>query len=149
MADRVTETEEVVANPDGTFTWTQSRHPVRVRQGGQWRPTDLTLAHRPDGSIGPVAASVDLRLSRGGADMPLVVAAKQGHEVGLRWADALPEPVLDGPSATYPGVLPEVDLVVTALPTGFSQVLVVKRPRRRETRSWSESPSARTSGTPR
>jgi hypothetical protein len=67
-----------------------------------------------DGTIGPRVAAVDLRLSGGGAQSPLVVVADSGLEVGLGWQGSLPAPVLEGPTATYPEVLPGVDLTVTA-----------------------------------
>ncbi|MFC6020040.1 LamG-like jellyroll fold domain-containing protein [Plantactinospora solaniradicis] len=45
----------------------------------------------------------------------------------MSWpAGALPTPVVSGDSATYPDLLPDVDLVVRATWTGFSHVLVVK-----------------------
>ncbi|RZS36373.1 concanavalin A-like lectin/glucanase superfamily protein [Herbihabitans rhizosphaerae] len=116
----------MLAHPDGSLSWSQSLRPVRVRQGDSWRGVDLTLARRADGVVAPVAAPVDLRLSGGGTSSPLVVLGRDGREIGLGWAGALPEPVLSGPTATYPNVLPDVDLVVTVDVTGFSQVLVVK-----------------------
>ncbi|RZQ63509.1 LamG-like jellyroll fold domain-containing protein [Amycolatopsis suaedae] len=128
IASRTTETDEVSANPDGTVTWRQSAQPERVLRDGTWRPVDLTLRRQGDGSVAPVAAAVDLRLSGGGAESPLVVAAREGYEVGLRWPGTLPEPALDGASARYAEVLPGVDLVVTASVLGFHQVLVVKTP---------------------
>src|SRR6185437_12258612 len=39
-----TETEQIVAEPDGTSQLTQSSEPVRVYQQGAWRPIDLGLA---------------------------------------------------------------------------------------------------------
>ena len=120
-----TETEQVFANPDGTFTLSQSVLPVRVRRGAGWVPVDTTLHRRADGSIAPAAAAVDLTLSGGGA-AALVRVSKDGHEFGLGWPGALPAPVLDGSVATYPEVLPGVDLAVTVSVLGFSEVLVVK-----------------------
>lgn len=138
VADKTSETEEVLANPDGTFTLNQNLRPVRVQQDGEWTPVDLTLERRADGSIGPVAAAVHLRLSGGGEQGPLVVLGEDGHEVGLGWTGALPTPMLDGPTATYAEVLPGVDLTVTADVEGFSQLLVVK------TREAAQNPALRT-----
>ncbi|WP_162184952.1 LamG-like jellyroll fold domain-containing protein [Allokutzneria albata] len=99
--------------------------PVRVRVNGSWRPIDLTLTKRSDGSVGPVAAGLDLRLSGGGTG-PLVVLGHDTRTVGLDWSAALPAPVLSGPTATYRDVLPGVDLAVRAEVEGFRQMLVVK-----------------------
>lgn len=132
VLDKTDEVTEVRANPDGTFTWTQHVRPVRVKQSGKWTPVDTTLIRRSDGSVGPRATVVELTLSGGGkgskARGPLVKMAANGTEAGLDWQTDLPEPVLDGPTATYPEVLPGVDLKVTADVLGYSQLLVVKTP---------------------
>ncbi|WP_173141957.1 LamG domain-containing protein [Kibdelosporangium persicum] len=120
------ETNEVVANPDGRLTWTQHARPVRIRQGDDWSPVDATLVRRPDGTVAPKAASVDLTLSGGGDKSPIVKVGRNGIEVGLGWSRPLPEPRLEGATAIYPEVLPGVDLKVTVNTTGFNQVLVVK-----------------------
>nr|CTQ95873.1 putative hydrolase [Kibdelosporangium sp. MJ126-NF4] len=122
------ESNEVIAKPDGRVTWTQHLRPVRVRQGDNWAPVDTTLVRRPDGIVAPKTVSVDLALSGGGDKSPIVKVGKNGVEVGLGWSRPLPEPQLDGSTATYPEVLPGVDLKVTADVTGFNQVLVVKTP---------------------
>ncbi|MFD0479756.1 hypothetical protein ACFQ0B_75140 [Nonomuraea thailandensis] len=44
----------------------------------------------------------------------------------LGWTGALPKPTLSGDTATYPEVMPGVDLQVTADVDGFSHLLVVK-----------------------
>ncbi|WP_258053785.1 hypothetical protein [Streptomyces sp. Ru72] len=50
----------------------------------------------------------------------------KGRELKLGWPTALPEPQLDGATATYAEVLPDVDLKLTALSTGYTSILVVK-----------------------
>ncbi|MFC0429723.1 LamG domain-containing protein [Kutzneria buriramensis] len=129
VTSRLSETEEVSAQPDGSLVWRQYTRPVRVRRGNQWVPVDTTLAVRPDGSIGPKASTLDISLSAGGpgsAARPLVKLGNKGAEVGLTWTGDLPRPTLDGATATYPEVWPGVDLAVTADSMGFSEVLVVK-----------------------
>ena len=49
----------------------------------------------------------------------------------MGWSGELPEPVLAGTKATYPEVLPSIDLAVEATRTGFEQFVVVKSPGRR------------------
>ncbi|WP_447005925.1 LamG-like jellyroll fold domain-containing protein [Saccharothrix isguenensis] len=126
-----TETDEVRAHPDGTLTLVQHVQPVRVRRGEGWAPVDLTLERKPDGSFGPKASTVEVAFSPGGkraADEPLAKVVQGGREVGLRWDGALPEPVVDGATLTYPDVLPDVDLRVEAHHEGFSELLVIKTP---------------------
>ncbi|WP_436495335.1 LamG-like jellyroll fold domain-containing protein [Actinokineospora sp. HUAS TT18] len=130
VLDKTDEITEVRANQDGSFTWTQHVRPVRVKQAGKWVTADTTLVRRADGSIGPKAAVVDLALSGGGKGSrgSLARVAANGVEAGLGWIEDLPEPVLDGSTATYREVLPGVDIKVTADVLGYSEVLVVKTP---------------------
>ncbi|WP_447006687.1 LamG-like jellyroll fold domain-containing protein [Saccharothrix isguenensis] len=124
-----TETDELRADPDGTMTLIQYVQPVRIRRGDAWVAVDLTLERKPDGTLGPKAGPVEMAFSGGGPnDAPIAKVARDGNEVGLKWSGDLPEPVLDGPRATYPDVLPGVDLEVEAGLKGFSEVLVVKTP---------------------
>ncbi|WP_133306055.1 LamG-like jellyroll fold domain-containing protein [Microbispora triticiradicis] len=125
VLDRRTENRTVYANSDGTFTLEQSPLPVRVRRGAGWAAVDTTLRAEPDGTIAPVATAVGLSLS-GGGDGPFATISDQGRELSMSWPGKLPAPEIEGASATYPEVLPGVDLRVTASVTGFSEVLVVK-----------------------
>ncbi|MFF9913797.1 LamG-like jellyroll fold domain-containing protein [Streptomyces sp. NPDC013457] len=120
----------VFANPDGsTFTLEESAVPVRVAvPGGGWRAPDATLVRRSDGSIGPKAAAAEMSFSRGGNKDALVSIAESGRSLALEWPGRLPAPRLDGASAVYPDVLPDVDLKVTATVESFQHVLVVKTP---------------------
>lgn len=126
VAGRTTETIEVLANPDGSFTHVEHIQPVRAKRGDNWVPIDLNLRKRADGLIEPAAAPGDVRFSGGGNGQALAILGRDGREVGLGWEGALPAPVLSGNTATYPEVLPGADLVVRATVTGFSQLLVVK-----------------------
>ncbi|MGW5265832.1 LamG domain-containing protein [Microbispora sp. NPDC004025] len=125
-----TEFTTTYANPDGqSFRLEQSTTPVRVKgPDGAWVPPDATLERRDDGSVGPVAAAVGISFSGGGDGGSLVTMTRDGRTLALGWPGALPAPVLDGPNATYPDVLPDVDLRMTATTEGFRQVLIVKTP---------------------
>ncbi|MGH3859688.1 hypothetical protein [Actinokineospora sp.] len=117
VADLMSETSEVVANPDGSMTLTRHVEPVRVRRDGGWVPVDTTLVRRADGTLGPKAAVIDLSLSGARSEQHgdmLVTAAVGGKQVGLGWSGALPEPVLSGDVATYVDVLPGVDVKIQA-----------------------------------
>ena len=120
-----TATDTVVANPTGTLTLTRSALPVRKRVGGSWVALDPGLRRTADGTVTPTVTTNDLTLSGGGAG-PLAKMTVAGRSLALSLPMTLPAPTLSGPTATYAGVLPDVDLQVTADPYGgFSEVLVV------------------------
>ncbi|MDT0331473.1 LamG-like jellyroll fold domain-containing protein [Nocardiopsis lambiniae] len=122
-----TETTRHLANPDGGFTMEQSALPVRVRDEDGWTPVDTGLVAGADGALRPKAAVADIVFS-GGGDRDLVSIGLGSNSVALGWHEDLPAPVVDGDQATYPDVLPDVDLVMTAGVDGFGQVLVVHTP---------------------
>ncbi|MEV1065902.1 VCBS repeat-containing protein [Streptomyces sp. NPDC050263] len=121
-----TETSETHALPNGNLRHTQHTLPVRVKREGVWTPVDTTLAEA-SGRIQPKAAPGRVAFSAGG-DNRLVTLSDRGGELALTWPTALPEPVLDGSTATYREVFPGVDLAVKASLDGFSQALIVKTP---------------------
>ncbi|MEV5970893.1 FG-GAP-like repeat-containing protein [Streptomyces sp. NPDC051921] len=120
-----TETTDTWALPDGS--WSVKRHgtAVRVLRNDVWIPTDPTLVRGTDGSVRPKASLVDVTFS-GGGTAPLLSGVKEGRKLTLNWPTALPEPTLAENVATYPEVLPGVDLQLKAEVEGFSQLLVVK-----------------------
>jgi hypothetical protein len=131
VSSETTETSRTVANPDGSWTATEYVHPVRVKQGTGWVPIDTTLVRRPDGSIGPKAVTVDVSINPGGsgsAAKPVVRAGEADTAVGLKWTSDVPAPTLAGDTATYPEVLPGVDLTVKAVAEGYTENLVIKTP---------------------
>ncbi|MGX7824616.1 LamG domain-containing protein [Actinokineospora sp. 24-640] len=128
VLDERTPTRVVWANPGGTLTAELHAVPVRVLKGGAWRPVDQDLQRRPDGTVEPKAAVGELVLSGGGDDAPLAQMRSEGKRFSVRWPAPLPEPVLDGATATYPEVLPGVDLLMHAERAGYRQHLVVKTP---------------------
>ncbi|MEU3657942.1 FG-GAP-like repeat-containing protein [Streptomyces sp. NPDC032161] len=120
-----TEYNTVFANPNGTFTMESAAVPVRVRQSGQLVPVDQRLERTASGTVKPRATAVGLEFS-GGEDAPLVTITRNGRSMTVDWPGKLPQPVLDGDTATYPEVLPGVDLRMKAAVGGFQQLLVVK-----------------------
>ncbi|MEU2421393.1 LamG-like jellyroll fold domain-containing protein [Streptomyces sp. NPDC007851] len=126
--DALTDTAtQVVANPDGTFTRTDSSMPQRTLQQGKWVPIDTTLVQHTNGTWGPKAAVTDVTFSDGGSGT--LVALRSGADrLAFSWPTALPRPVVSGDTATYPDVLPDVDLQLTADASGYSSILVVKTP---------------------
>jgi hypothetical protein len=122
-----TESSQVFANPDGTFTQEMNAAPVRARKDdGTWAAIDTTLVREADGSLRSKNTTAGLTFSGGGSGDELVTLEDKGHELRLGWPTPLPKPQLDGDTATYAGVLPDVDLKLTALSSGYTSVLVVK-----------------------
>lgn len=120
------ERTQVFVNPDGSSTFTSSVVPVRVhRPDGSWVPVDATLRARADGWLAPVAAVTDMAFSAGGPG-PFATFRDRGALVTLDLGVTLPRPRLEGPTAVYSNVLPDVDLRVTASESSFRHVLVVK-----------------------
>src|SRR5262245_40886812 len=81
------ETVKVMADPTSrTFAAEVSALPVRVRDvtGAGWRPVDLTLWVKADGTVTPAVAPVELAFSGGGA-VALARVADRGRWVELRW----------------------------------------------------------------
>lgn len=116
-----------LANPDGTVTTELSSVPVRARAADQsWVEVDYTL-RRDGGRVVPVAATTKVSFS-GGGDRALVELANEGETLSLAWLRTLPVPELLGPTATYRDVLPGVDLLMTAVPEGYTQLLRVRTP---------------------
>ncbi|MDX3457244.1 LamG domain-containing protein [Streptomyces sp. ME02-8801-2C] len=120
------ETREVYAKPSGVLEAAEHLRPVRTRVDGAWKKIDTSLRERADGTLAPVAAAVGIAFSGGGGQQPLITLEKAGRELSLSWPTALPEPVVVGATATYPAVLPGVDLQVRADIDGISQLLIVK-----------------------
>ncbi|GLY86075.1 ricin-type beta-trefoil lectin domain protein [Actinoallomurus iriomotensis] len=121
-----TATSTTAADPQGTFTLSQSLEPVRVWRGGRWAALDARLHANPDRTLSPNATTTDVSLSGGGTG-PLATMTATGHKLSVSWPTPLPAPRISGATATYPSVLDGVDLVVTVSPQGgFSDTLVVK-----------------------
>ncbi|CAL9646879.1 hypothetical protein SUDANB120_06502 (plasmid) [Streptomyces sp. enrichment culture] len=122
----MTETDSVVANPDGTLGLSRSVAPVRTKRSGEWADLDATLVKGEDGMLRPKATASALTLS-GGGTAPLAMLEQDGKKLVIAWPDPLPVPVLEGPSAVYPDVVPGTDLKVSATEAGgISQIFVVK-----------------------
>ncbi|MFF9607867.1 LamG-like jellyroll fold domain-containing protein [Streptomyces sp. NPDC014684] len=115
-----------MAQPDGTFAVELDPGPVRAKQASGWVPVDTDLAETSSGEVEPKAAAADIGFSDGGSSDPLARITQDGKTYSVSSPWTLPKPTLSGSMATYPDVLPGVDLVVQATPDGFSENLVVK-----------------------
>ncbi|MFE7134433.1 LamG-like jellyroll fold domain-containing protein [Streptomyces sp. NPDC057638] len=122
------ESGDVFATPDGKLEAREYLRPVRTRVDGVWRKVDTRLAPTKKGTVAPRAATVGLEFS-GGGTAPLVRMSRVGRDLTLSWPTRLPKPRLAGDTATYPEILPGVDLRLAAREDGFTQLLVVKSAR--------------------
>ncbi|MGC5019707.1 hypothetical protein ACLQ2U_14355, partial [Micromonospora sp. DT47] len=123
-----TSSSVVTARPDGTVELTQSAVPTRARVDGQWKALDPTLVRHADGTITPATTTNQITLSSGGTG-PMAQMVSGDRALSVTAPLALPTPTLSGPTATYPNVLPGVDLTITVNGEGsFSHVFVVRTP---------------------
>ncbi|MET9404022.1 LamG domain-containing protein, partial [Kitasatospora sp. NPDC002965] len=117
IAALTTETDTVVANPNGTLGLRRTVAPARANRDGVWKDLDATLVRASDGTLRPRVTSSQLTFSGGGSG-PLATLDQDGRKLALSWPGALPAPTLDGESATYAEVAPGVDLRLTANQAG-------------------------------
>ncbi|MDT9683494.1 DNRLRE domain-containing protein [Streptomyces sp. TRM76323] len=140
------------ARPDGLMQRRIHASPIRAKVDGGWKAIDTDL-RRVDAGWSPRATNVRMVFSpgskAGGGDrasravarrVPLLPTATTattagnvlatltvgGHDIVLTWPGTVPTPIIDGPRALYPEILPGADLVITADDGGFAQLLVVK-----------------------
>lgn len=127
VSGETTETTLTYANPDGTTTLEASSGPVRVKRGESWAPIDTSLM-ATDGVLKPKATLANVTFSAGGGDKPLAVLEHSDTQsYTLTWPTPLPAPKVEGNKAIYSDAAgPGADLVVTALPAGFSHDVVLR-----------------------
>ncbi|GJF31830.1 hypothetical protein KNE206_45300 [Kitasatospora sp. NE20-6] len=123
-----TETTETFADTDGRSMYADARaQDVRTRRSGSWQTLDATLKANADGTVTPAVTGSDLVLSGGGSGPLATITSADGTSMSITAPFPLPRPTLDGSTAVYSSVLPDVDLRVTARPDGgWRDVIVVK-----------------------
>lgn len=122
-----TETSQTLANPNGTLTSSDYVAPVRARRGTNWADLDTTLRRNADGTISPAVTTNGLTISGGGGNPLATITTADGKKLAVTAPFTLPAPTLAGDTATYPAVLPDVDLQLTALPDGGWRDVVIVR----------------------
>lgn len=117
--------EQIVADPTGGYTLTQSADPVRALKNGSWAPLNADLARNGDGTLSPTTSTSSLRISGGGTGA-LATLDSGGQVMSLRLPVSLPKPTVSGDMAVYSNVIPGVDVDITVSATGaFSDTFVV------------------------
>ncbi|MBM6402796.1 VCBS repeat-containing protein [Phycicoccus sp. CSK15P-2] len=126
MSALTDETTITYAQPDGSFRQTSHALPVRVREDGTWKEVDTTLVRRPDGTVAPKRAAIDVAFGAAGTDSVITLREDEAW-VQLAWAgQSLPQPEIDANVVRYPDALPGVDLVIEMGPSSYTQVFEVK-----------------------
>ncbi len=126
------ETTDTFLNPDGTYTDRMFGQRTNWQDDkGQWHRIDVSLDDAKDGRVATRSAPVSVSLgSDPSADDGMLISG-EGFSVrlGLRSVgDAKLESAkrsVEGSTATYGGVAPGVDLVVTTTPSGVKASLVL------------------------
>ncbi len=129
VEEDTTEDRIVWANPDGTFTAEIASGPVRVEDPESpsgWSDIDVGLEVGADG-LQPKVAEADIVFS-GGGSAELASITQEGLSFGIGSQENLPVPVVSGDTATYPEILPGIDLTLQARPAGFEQSYVIEAP---------------------
>ena len=137
IAAAASETSDVYANVDGSYTRKVSQDPINYRAAdGSWQPIDTTVRRGAGGryAAGANAFGADFAAQAGDSSLASV-RTPAGHVVSYSLQGAASVAgVASGSSVTYPGVLPETDLVVTTESTGVKEELVLHT--RGGTNSW-------------
>jgi YD repeat-containing protein len=128
IASAATETQDVYANADGTYSRLVHEGRVNFKAGnGVWTPIDTRLVRQPGGRYAVAANDVGVEVAGSAADTAVVTVSNDpGHQVafGLQGAAAVPA-VVAGDTATFPGVLAGTDLVESATADGVKEALVL------------------------
>jgi RHS repeat-associated protein len=123
-----TPTTQVFANADGTWTTESTAGPVRAQDPdtGEWATIGTTL-ELVGGSWQPVTSLGQMSFSNGGSDPLVIIQDVSGKDLSWSWPESLPTPTVDGSTLTYHNAIPHGDLVVEALPDGFSHSIVLRQ----------------------
>ncbi|WP_177246457.1 ricin-type beta-trefoil lectin domain protein [Actinacidiphila alni] len=121
-----TETDQTIAEPDGSFSVRSYIKPVRVHKNDGWTPLDATLTQNVDGTFSTAATPNGVTLSGGGSGPLATLTDHDGHLLSYRFPVDLPVPDVTADTALYRDVLPGVDLQASVTDQGgFREVLIV------------------------
>ncbi|MGH3099235.1 MAG: RHS repeat-associated core domain-containing protein [Streptosporangiales bacterium] len=126
-----TATSTTFAKPKGGFVTEASAGPSRVRQkDGSWAAVDQSLQATSTSSaarLAPAASPAKVTLSGGGSGNIATLDLSPKTSVGVRWPSTLPDPTVEGPTATY-AVADAARLQATAQTSGFSARVLLDKP---------------------
>lgn len=132
LPSRETETMKVWANPDGkTLRAELSTAPVQLEVADKdgtksWKPVDTSIMIKSDGTLTAKRVKIPLTFGSKG-DKALITAKDADGPASIGWSRELPAPIVDGNKITYRDAVSKgADLVITALPAGFTQDVVLR-----------------------
>ncbi|MCU1479245.1 MAG: hypothetical protein JWQ19_31 [Subtercola sp.] len=124
---QTTPTTQVSVQPNGSFSLQSDTLPVRAEHGETWLQLDTNLRSSADGMWAPRVAASPVEFSEGGSNELAKVQVDSATWLTESWPlGPLPVPTINGSDATYPEVLPGVDLRLSATAAGMAEVLIVK-----------------------
>ena len=128
VLDQISQRVLTIANPNGSVTATLSAGPAREPDASApsgWTPIDTMLSTTGE-SVRPAVSAAPIAFSNGG-DGPLAIlgTGASSDSITEPWVGNLPDPIIQGATATYPNVYPGVDFVLRAESEGFEQSWVI------------------------
>ena len=123
-----TETSTTFENPDGTRTLEMSGSPIRVVDENAedgWSDVDYNLEVKSDGTVAPIVSPVDLWISGGETKEAARLTNDDGTFVAVTWPELLPEPSIDGGTATFQ-ISETSTLVIIVTGSGFNAHIVLE-----------------------
>ncbi len=124
----LSEGQMVTAHPDGTLSDAVNPAPVRIPDASSptgFTPVDTKLANNGE-AVKPAAVVTPISFSDGGSGPLATITLPGDHQVALDWTGELPNPKLDGNTATYENALPGgIDVHLQAGVDGFEQSWII------------------------
>ena len=127
VLDKLSDVQAVYAQPNGTMSAQLAAGPVRVPDPNSptgYTPVDTTLSDNGSGLV-PGATASPITFSDGSAGPLATLQIGPGEMFTENWPAQLPNPKVNGDTATYPDVQPGVDLTLKALPEGYDQGWII------------------------
>ncbi|MFG3229842.1 LamG-like jellyroll fold domain-containing protein [Kitasatospora sp. NPDC048194] len=128
-AAKSSKTSDAFDNADGSVTRNISQTPINYQDAsGNWQKVDTSLKNGAgDGRWHEAANSLAVDFAPKAADASLAtLRTTGGHALSYALEGAAPVTgTANGSDVSYPGVLPETDLVLTTTPTGLKESIVL------------------------
>ena len=140
MPERSTARTEFYSNADGSITQRTYDRPIHYQKpDGSWDKIDTSLVQQPDGRLQMKAHRLKVSFAGGGRSAPGVTAGPTAELASMTLPTGelvaysldgatIGDPVVDGTTAVYRGVLPFTDLELSTFDSGVKETLVFASP---------------------